>query len=137
MEQKVETREIKFEAWNTAQQIMFSAEGMSIDQLTLLPTGSFINVSSVSTRLSIIYPNDKMIPLQFTDFRDKDNVEVYDFDLYEREGVTWKVYFDTIAFQWRICANGDKQYDKTSCVSWLRNSKFRRIGNEWEQKIRT
>lgn len=57
-------REIKFRGWHTKQKKMYSAEEMASDQLTLLPTGEFINVSGSSTKLSTIYPKDMFIPLQ-------------------------------------------------------------------------
>lgn len=78
---------IKFRGWDTSKKIMYSAEDMGKDELTINPDGrGFVNVHGGSTKLSEYYPH--IIPLQFIGLYSKDNIEIYKGDLLRSEGET-------------------------------------------------
>lgn len=71
---------IRVRGWHVKLQRMFSPEEMAADQMTLLPTGQFINVAS-RLEQSVIYPVDKFIPLLSTGLYDKNGVEIFKGDV--------------------------------------------------------
>lgn len=91
-------RVIKFRAWHTGLNKMFSPEEMANDQLTLLPTGQFINVSGNRTSDSVIYSKDMMIPMQFTGKTFPDGVEIYEGDLIGMGKYVYVVKFEDAKF---------------------------------------
>jgi uncharacterized phage protein (TIGR01671 family) len=111
-------REIKFRAWHTEQKKMYSAEEMAEDQLTLLPTGKFINVHG-NSKLSRIY--DFMIPLQFIGKHDKNGKEIYEgdvirlgddtYDLYRNPGDISLVEWDDTETGFTPFCNAHSDYD--------------------------
>jgi uncharacterized phage protein (TIGR01671 family) len=126
-------REIKFRGWHTVKKVMFSAEEMAADQLALLPTGEFINVHSLSTRLSEIYPKDEFIPLQYTGLKDKNGIEIYEGDIVRlRQHATYpnEVYFDERTSGFRMHFNGEMQFDKTTPLDFAKFGEV--IGNIYE-----
>lgn len=71
----------KYKAWNTNIKIMYSAEELGKDELTINPDGrGFVNVNSCDAKLSEYYQH--LLPLQFTNNIAK-NVEVYQKDIIE------------------------------------------------------
>lgn len=131
----MENRIIKFRGWHTLAKKMFSAEEMAADQLTLLPTGSFINVSGTSTRLSEIYPNDIFIPLQFTGLFDKNGVEIYESDVLKffDKPVAVIVYQDFGGWSFNWIDQGYKRVRSMNPEPIFRNiGLFEVIGNTYQ-----
>lgn len=69
--------DIKIRGWHVQQKKMYSAEEMAANQLTLLPTGKFINVSGDDTQKSKIFSKDEFIPLLYTSMDDEKGKEIY------------------------------------------------------------
>lgn len=106
------SREMKFRGWDTRKNVMYSANTMGQDQLTLSVDGrGFINVSGRSTKLST-FPTH-IIPMQYTGLKDKDRVEGYYQDITEdSNGDRYEVAWDEDDATYYLRATGLNVCDK-------------------------
>ena len=78
------SRVIKFRGWHETKKIMFGADQMGKDQLTISPDGrGFINVSGRNTADSVFLPY--IIPMQFIGQVDKNEKEIYEDDIVQAQ----------------------------------------------------
>lgn len=78
------TRVIKYNAWDTERNKMWSAEELGQDELTINPDGrGFVNISGTNTKLSQYMKH--LIPLEFIGIQDKNKKDIYDQDIVEFE----------------------------------------------------
>jgi len=116
---KLNTLPKRFRAWHTIQEKMYSPEQLAEDQLTLLATGKFINVSSVSTQMSVIL--ESMIPLQTIGTTDKNGSEIFEGDIILWNGFHWII-------SWSVRQN---RHFFESTNSFLLRDESGKVWGEW------
>ena len=90
-----EHKMIKCKGWDTRKKVMYSAEEMGRDQLTLSPDGrGFINVHGSFTYLSTYCTH--IIPLQFAGFHDDNGEDLWDGDKIDVQTTNPCLKFDGI-----------------------------------------
>ncbi|KKM00449.1 hypothetical protein LCGC14_1804340 [marine sediment metagenome] len=98
----------KYRGWDTRQKVMYSAEEMGQDQLTLSVDGrGFINVSGRSTKLSTFCTH--IIPMQYTGKHDNDGKDICAGDIcrngdWEEDAHAWNYRIEEVI--WDSCNAG-------------------------------
>lgn len=127
--------ENKYKAWNINREIMYSAEELGKDELTINPDGrGFVNVNSCDAKLSEYYQH--LLPLQFTNNIAKD-VEVYQKDIIKFKIIEHRmIEYGSVEFvddRWAVVDNeGDYMIGLWDCIE---NCGGEVIGNTFENEI--
>jgi hypothetical protein len=130
-------RVIKFRGWDTVKKIMYSAEEMGADELTLNPDGrGFVNVNSCSPKLSLYCPH--IIPLESTGLADKFADELFQADLgKDLRGNLYEIVWMDREAGWgakNLSDTGEHPECNPCRISygWLKMQRFEKVGNVYE-----
>lgn len=121
---------IRIRGWHTKQKKMYSAEEMTEDQLAILPTGNFANISGLDKRFTENYPVSEFIPLLSTGVHDKDKEEIYQQDI-----LRIHKYVYVVVWSDDQCSFVLEPVDKKNSPAYLNKdfaSTCKRIGNTYE-----
>lgn len=128
--------------WSVKQKRMYYPEELAADQLTLLSTGEFINVASI-TSCSVIYDVDHYIPLHST-LLSVSNGELFESDIVESKDpifgshgfigiVKWLDDCAGFAIKWVDVDSDDPDTDEDhQMLSDVDLNSLVKIGNEYE-----